>query len=372
MSPPASSQPTPNFTLLDTAMNCKPRALYIHRDYFQSPFPHGLIGYWRHRAFYHGQDGYFEQALDAAYEVIECSARRFLRQEMWRRRDVDVLVVNHLCVAQYEQLRPLVEHAHMPRVLFLGSARAGRVPKDDVLDVFDLVFRRERFKDVDRYKVADHNKRKLHTTMLPCPLPPPLRPGWMRPMLAPFMPTIPPPTDRKQYDVGFAGAVVPNNTIRHDVWARIKSEPFTTCGGLQKKYAQAKPIPPDLMCKRLGARAYMRAIRDARINLALDGYGEFTYRHLELWRMGEFMISSPSIREVKLPLPAEEDVHYVSYDDLDQLVEKVHYYLAHDAERRRIAQAGRELFEQHYDPATHGRHIRSLVDDVNRGTTPPA
>jgi hypothetical protein len=43
---------------------------------------------------------------------------------------------------------------------------------------------------------------------------------------------------------------------------------------------------------KLSRKEYVEAIRNFKISLALDGQGEFTFRHLELWYMGAFMICS--------------------------------------------------------------------------------
>jgi hypothetical protein len=52
-----------------------------------------------------------------------------------------------------------------------------------------------------------------------------------------------------------------------------------------------------------------------------------------------------------LPELFEEDVHYVGYDSTEEAVEKIHFYLANDTARERIAAAGRaEVLAQHtYD-----------------------
>ncbi len=48
----------------------------------------------------------------------------------------------------------------------------------------------------------------------------------------------------------------------------------------------------------------------------------------------------------------------MAFDDLDDLMDKVGYYLEHDEERVSIASAERSLFEQLYDPLKHGREMR--------------
>ena len=62
--------------------------------------------------------------------------------------------------------------------------------------------------------------------------------------------------------------------------------------------------------------------------------------HLEIWGMGSFMISGKSLRELALPLRVREGEHYVAFEDLDDLRDKLSHYARDDAERERIAKAG--------------------------------
>src|SRR5690625_2322308 len=86
--------------------------------------------------------------------------------------------------------------------------------------------------------------------------------------------------------------------------------------------------------------------RSSIVNLALEGYGQFTYRHRECWALSSFMISSPSVNEVKLPFEAVDGTHYVTFRDSDDLVEKVKYYMEHADEREEIVKNGRQLFRR--------------------------
>jgi glycosyltransferase involved in cell wall biosynthesis len=142
---------------------------------------------------------------------------------------------------------------------------------------------------------------------------------------------------------------------------RLTREGIRFYGGLQYPTPGAQSYEQ----RRLPFEEYENAINRSKINIAPEGYGQFTHRHLEIWCMGGFCLSTPSIREVTLPLGnPQEGVHYVAFDDLDDMVEKIRYYLTHDDERETIAAAGRSLFETIYDPARHGEAIRQEVQAI--------
>jgi spore maturation protein CgeB len=68
--------------------------------------------------------------------------------------------------------------------------------------------------------------------------------------------------------------------------------------------------------------------------------------------------------EQELPLPAKEGKHYVTYNDIDDLVDKVRYYSRHDEERIEIAKNGRRMFGEFYDSTKHGGYIRNQIEQV--------
>lgn len=76
------------------------------------------------------------------------------------------------------------------------------------------------------------------------------------------------------------------------------------------------------------------------------------------------MMSSPSIRDVELPMPLEEGKHYVAFDDMDDMVEKIRYYLSHEDERLKIAAAGKRLFDEYYNPERHGQEILAALTQI--------
>ena len=102
----------------------------------------------------------------------------------------------------------------------------------------------------------------------------------------------------------------------------------------------------------------------SKVNLALEGLGEFTFRHLEIWCAGSFMISTKSIRDLTLPLNAREGEHFVVFEDIQDLRDKLLYYARNDHERERIAKAGRSMFLRDYDPVKHGEQLRKAVQEL--------
>lgn len=60
---------------------------------------------------------------------------------------------------------------------------------------------------------------------------------------------------------------------------------------------------------------------------------------------------------MRSPSNLKENKHYICFENLDDLVDKVRYYLANEAFRHKIAQAARELFEKEYDLKKHGLYI---------------
>lgn len=262
--------------------------------------------------------------------------------------------------------RKLIDALSVPKVLFHLSDSAERLMPDDILDGYNLVFKREPYKDRSKYNISDGNKDKILPTMLSCPFV--FHP--VHTILNPLKSLLEPrPISEEEYqnhehDVFFSGIVSPKNKIRETAWkALIETPDIKTLGGLQDRDRRLSKYvaDPTLKGPKLSRQQYVESIRKSKIGLALDGWGEFTFRHLELWYMGAFMICSSNINEQELLLPAEEGKHYVTYNDIDDLVEKVRYYRAHDEQRLEIAKAGRKLFEDFYDTKKHGRNVKEEV-----------
>ena len=76
------------------------------------------------------------------------------------------------------------------------------------------------------------------------------------------------------------------------------------------------------------------------------------------------MISTKSIRDLSLPLNAREGEHFVVFEDIQDLRDKLLYYTRNDHERERIAKAGRSMFLRDYDPVKHGEQLRKAVQEL--------
>ena len=63
---------------------------------------------------------------------------------------------------------------------------------------------------------------------------------------------------------------------------------------------------------------YLNTIYNSSINLALEGKGEFTFRHLEILANCSFMICESSINQLDLPIPLKEGKHFVSFKNIFQ------------------------------------------------------
>ncbi|NQT94688.1 MAG: glycosyltransferase family 1 protein [Lentisphaerae bacterium] len=342
------------------------KLLYIGRNWAGYPPVKQLRERILKRGRFTGQEGFFEASLHAAAEVTVCNLRSLRRRIETVDREFDAVIVNSRClgkrkgVSEFGISHPseidfLSRNPRIPKVLALVDANAARMPADDLLDLFDLVFKREMLKDTDRYELSEENRGKLRATMVTCPLIRLDRRSVRTADVAAFFPAAAPPPPGR--DVFFLGAAtVP---LRTEIVETIRASSLQGLSGLQiKRTEQDTPRSRELAAPPLPRDEYVETIRSSRVNLAVRGFGQFTYRHLELWCLGAFMLSDPGIRDVTLPIaqPVENE-HYAVFEGPEDLVDKVRYFLDHEEERLRIARNGRELFLRIYDPSTHGADI---------------
>jgi spore maturation protein CgeB len=106
---------------------------------------------------------------------------------------------------------------------------------------------------------------------------------------------------------------------------------------------------------------YLSAIYDSSINLALEGKGEFTFRHLEILASCSFMLCQNSINDLELPIPLVDGKHFVTFDNKEDLLEKTNFYLKNDSLRNEIALSGRKALEEYYSPKKHGELLFSKI-----------
>ena len=346
--------------------------LYLKRSFCRRGLISQVGREVRRRLFFYEQEGYFEASLHEAFSDITYTTARdaYRRAEVYS-REHELVVVNrktdHLPDRnQAETLRMLGEAFDIPAVLLEIGADATQIPSDAVCDRYDLIFRRECLKDTDRYDLSAENQQKLRTTMLPClyiPLPRYSFSSWFERFLIPQAPSGHEELD-KQHDVFFCGQYSSQMPIRAKVVQVLKEHPeIDFHGGLQPKNEDVD-VPEALRFPRLSPDEYVRALKQSRIVLALDGIGQFTFRHLEAWHFGGFLMSAPSIRGLDLPLSAQEGTHYISYDDTDDLIQKIRHYVEHPDERQKIADNGENMFASDYNPQKHGTYIYMQMEEI--------
>jgi hypothetical protein len=119
--------------------------------------------------FFSGVDGFFEAALHGSLKVKDVSYDFF--QRMKNKGEYEILVVNYQAQGANEAernffLKEIAGNFAGRKVLFIDPDLSEIMPSDDVLDEYDLIFKREPFKDLNRYDISEKNKRKIRPTVL--------------------------------------------------------------------------------------------------------------------------------------------------------------------------------------------------------------
>ena len=143
----------------------------------------------------------------------------------------------------------------------------------------------------------------------------------------------------------FSGKETSKN--RRELIELIKSKDYNFYGGLENSIMPYKK--------------YLESIYNSSINLALEGKGEFTFRHLEILASCSFMICENSINKIELPLPLIDGKHFVTFETKDDLLNKIKFYLKNDKSRHEISLNGRKVLEDYYSPKKHGRDILNKI-----------
>lgn len=338
------------------------RILYIRREAkFKRIFE--TLWRWVPDINFSGQDGFFRAGLNCAFDVAERPLSYLYQNRKNIHKKFDWIILNYKADPRGIGFRndPAIIRwiktlTNCGKALFLNYDRAWTIPQEPLLDVFDVIFKREVLKDKDRYRISERNKAKLRTTMLSCPIVPATLLNYRRINIHKYGYNDP-PKDSK-LDAMFIGS--DSNPIRSSVITHLKNANVQFLGGLYGK-ANKKIGSPKLHIARLPMSEYIQHVRNTKVNLALEGKGEFTFRHLELWCLCSFLLSSPSIRSLELPINAEEGKHYVCYDNPDDLLDKINYFVKNETVRNRIAQEGRAMFVRDYDFKKHGAYIASCL-----------
>jgi len=349
------------------------RVLYLKHDLGANTLKIYLLNFYNNLLCFNGVNAFFEPALWSAFKVKSITTKKALKNKEWVDKNFDLIVVNYKTDIgrietragkdRTEKIIEISKAFKKPKGLFLNTARASFMPPEEVLDSYDLIFKREIFKDLNKYNISEENKKKICTTMISCPFIKIPKYKFLSPFFRFFYPRYK-RNKKHKHDIFFCGSKVKkerNEEDRVNIWQRIKKEKFNSLGGIVYKRSKDKNIPEELLCEEFKGRKYIKAINSSKICLATEGIGEFTFRHLELWCLGAFVLSNNSINKLDLPIKPIDGVHYVSFDNIDDMIEKIKYYLKHDEEREKIAQAGRKMFEEQYDVVKHGIYIKNNV-----------
>ncbi len=215
------------------------------------------------------------------------------------------------------------------KVIIDATDKSINIIKDEILDGYDYVVKREKNKQISNDKYL--------TTILPCTFVDYTISknkeiiNWSK-----FGNTK--PNVKPEYDVFFSGQKTSN--YRKDLIEFLQSKDFNFFGRVKNSL--------------MSYDQYLSSIYNSSINLALEGKGEFTFRHLEILASCSFMMCQSSINELELPLPLIDGKHFVSFNNKDDLLNKINFYLNNDKERMEIALNGRKVLEENYSPKKHG------------------
>lgn len=321
---------------------------------------------------FYDQDGYFLASLYKRHDVKEYEYKKYLEDIEFINKNFDAVVVNYKFLTGNGDKKKNLKLIHIAnitkiyKILFVCNDKAFVLPEENIIDRFDLIFKREALSDLSLYRIGSKNMNKIKTTMLPCSLRYEAR-NILGLILLLFLNKkggkSNNPNEYKN-DVFFAGSLPAGNDIRLNVWTEIKkNKSLKLKGGLipKKNITLNKDL---LLKKKISIRKYIKIVDGTKINLALDGIGEFTFRHLELLHLGAFMISSPSIRNVNLPINIKEGVHYICYENQKDLINKIKFYLKNDKERNLIAKQGHNFFVNNYSTDEHSNYISNNIDNL--------
>ena len=234
------------------------------------------------------------------------------------------------------KLYKLSKKFNIKKVIIDGTDKSINVIKDEVLDGYDYVIKREKNKSI--------SSKKFLTTILPCKL--------IDYRISKNKENIDwskignsKPNYNPNFDIFFSGQQ--SSKSRKELIEFLKSKNYNFFGR-----AENSKIP---------FNDYLSTIYNSSINLALEGKGEFTFRHLEILASCSFMICQSSINELDLPLPLIDGKHFVSFESKTDLEEKINFYLKNDRLRNDIALSGRRVLEEHYSPKKHGKFLFSKI-----------
>jgi hypothetical protein len=317
-----------------------------------------LVGY-----FLEGQDGFFEASLFNAFPNLKyVSIEEILFKTSKIDNSYDWIIINLRCFGKNKHLHSnlfsmLKSLKSCHKALFVNNADPTFLPGENFLDVFDVIFRRELLRDLDRYNVSEKNRKKLFVTMLSCPLIKTrvsfcgnIKTKALKPDNEPVL----------KHDVSFIGSN--SNPLRQDILLELENNKFLFYGGLYDNKSGNSLNWSGPKHPREVQKGYIETLKSSKVNMVIDGKGPFTFRHLDVWYVGGFMLSTTSILDIQLPENNPiENVHFSCFKDFDDMKDKISYYLKNDSDRIKIASAGSKYFKSIYNFEKHGKYISNIL-----------
>jgi glycosyltransferase involved in cell wall biosynthesis len=269
------------------------------------------------------------------------------------RFEPDVLVAFKAPLLQARALRRLRERGvalynYYPDTSVL--AHGSLIP--EALPEYDCVFFTKRFTEAD----ARRHLRLRASAVIPHGYDPEIHTRW------PLS-----PRDRKQY--GHDAVVVATHTphkeaVLEALVAALPGLDLRIWGNVWNERCRSPRLQPYLEGAALNGTAYARALQAARINLAImsgraagaSQGDETTTRTFEIPACGGFMLHERSgeLREL-----FDEDREVACFDGVEELAEKIRFYLAQPEARARIAEAGHTRCVPAY---SYDARMRALLD----------
>jgi len=235
-----------------------------------------------------------------------------------------------------KKLLKLSKKFKIKKVIVDGRDQSFVAIEDKILDGFDYVIKREKNKKI--------TNNKYFTTILPCTL--------INYKVLKNEETLnwdkignSKPNENPEYDIFFSG--LKTSKYREEFTEFLHTQDYNFFGR-----AENFKIPYD---------QYLSAIYNSSINLAFEGKGEFTFRHMEILGSCSFMICQSSINELDLPIPLIDGKHFITFNNKGDLLEKINFYLKNDKLRNEIAFNGRKVLEKYYSPKKHGEFLFSKI-----------
>ncbi len=320
-----------------------------------------------------GQEGFFQASVYSTFDVEECALSSLPSRLVNIDNTCSAVIVDWQSGENGGNagLRELsfLKKINVPVALFCGNAKAGLLPDDNVLDLFSVVFKREPYKDLDRYPISYANKSKIQPTMLACKaIPLNSRDTSILDVSAFGHDTYGPEFES---DVFFLGQATHRERI--DTLRTVKSTGLRLGGGIyplskRTQMQQKETIPldayTDVYHEKIKSDVYFNKMCKSKINLILNGFGEFTFRHQEAWLFNCFSICESVIEDLNLLIRVKPYEHYVPYLGLDDLKHKIRQYISDANERGRIAANARRQFLEDYSVKDHGEQIKQILENL--------